>query len=914
MPRIDEFFYKQPPLKFVDKLRAPLHTAKPSGFGTREADADEYCAYGAYIDSHFPDEENLLETAYDDFKNFSEIYEVCGDKYPIVIEKVKTDVFESFAIVPKADKCIIEAGDTEGVRRAIIYIEDEFVRREGAFLPKEPIKKSPKIRSRITRGFFSPTNRPPKNGDELFDDIEYYPDEYLNRLAHDGTNGIWIYTSFRALMTSRYIPEYGEGGEKRIAKLREVVKKCKRYGVKVYVFAIEPMNLSASLAKAHPELLGANSWRNEVYPFCPNTEAGRNYILEATEKLFRLVPDLGGYMDITNGERYTSCVSSGGYNFHSCPRCSKLRRGEALAQVVNLIREGMRRAGTGAEFISWTYGHRLWNEDEIRDYVRNCDDDIMLMQNFDDMGYPEQLGKTRVAVDYWLSYVGPSPLFENTADEAKKTGKHMFAKMQVCCSHELATVPYIPVPGMIFDKYKGARKWGVEGVLQCWYFGNYPSIMSKAAGELSFMDMDDFADKDGFIERLAATYYGRSKAKKVSAAWKLFEAGYENYPVNIMFSYYGPIHDGVVWKLALKPKDYCLARTWMLLDPPDGDRIHESLWQGHTLDEAIILAERMMINWKEGMKLLDEVKDTELYTLSKSIELLFASGYNILNFYRLREYLGEGVGSPSDILEDMEKIVYAEMENSREMIDVCNADCRLGYHSEAEGFKFFPEKLEDRIESLKELLRTEFPEVRERMEKGVAPLEFYLGEKDGKPVENAYYMEKGDTSLAEWDKVGDTDAKVRLGYDEDNLYFDLCGKKGSEFHFLFEYKLLHPDTELIVCGEKVSLDMAAHSHQSVFGDKVEDTISKYDITTAYDGETVTHKVVVSRKNIDWKFDTPLRMRLEVFEPGWFEREEECKQNNQSVPKKLWQHADDLISLLGKNSTDPRAYKWILPKK
>ena len=31
------------------------------------------------------------------------------------------------------------------------------------------------------------------------------------------------------------------------------------------------------------------------------------------------------------------------------------------------------------------------------------------------------------------------------------------------------------------------------------------------------------------------------------------------------------------------------------------------------------------------------------------------------------------------------------------MIPLCENDNRLGYHSEAEGFKFFPEKLNDRM-------------------------------------------------------------------------------------------------------------------------------------------------------------------------------------------------------------------------
>ena len=64
---------------------------------------------------------------------------------------------------------------------------------------------------------------------------------------------------------------------------------------------------------------------------------------------------------------------------------------------------------------------------------------------------------------------------------------------------------------------------------------------------------------------------------------------------------------------------------------------------------------------------------------------------------------------------------------SEEMIPVCELDNRIGYHSEAHGHKIFPEKLTARIEKLKELLLTEFVEVRERIEGGDAPLEFYSG-------------------------------------------------------------------------------------------------------------------------------------------------------------------------------------------
>ena len=167
----------------------------------------------------------------------------------------------------------------------------------------------------------------------------------------------------------------------------------------------------------------------------------------------------------------------------------------------------------------------------------------------------EQLGKTRLAVDYWLSYPGPSQLFQATAEQAVASHKHLF------CQNPGLLLPRggVGAPTSLRrafcgDKYKAMRSYGVEGVMQCWYFGNYPSLMSKAAGELAFEGA--FADKEAFLRRLAGIYWGEQQADAAAAAWSAFEEGYRQYPVNIMFSYYGPMHDGPVWELQLTPKNF----------------------------------------------------------------------------------------------------------------------------------------------------------------------------------------------------------------------------------------------------------------------------------------------------------------------------------------------------------------------
>ena len=874
----------------MDELRKPVHMEKPEWFCRTTPDYGEVSAMGAYLMNEFPDEEKLLETAVADFNIFLQVYGIGGDAYPIKCVKRKTDCFEAYRILVNESGCIVEAEDTEGIRRALIYLEDEMHRREGAILPLGEICKKPIIRSRITRGFFSPTNRPPKDQDELLDDIDYYPDEYLNRLAHDGTNGLWIYAFFSRLLTSEYFKEYGKDSEKRIAKLRRVVAKCKRYGIKVYIFGVEPYSISIEMADKYPGIAGPRTWNwshtEQSHTICTYTEDGANYCIEVTRKLMEQVPDLGGIIDITYGERMTTCASLA--DFCQCPRCRSHSRSEILAHNIDLLKEGIRRAGSKADFVSWTYEHRVTPMEEIKEYVRKAPSDVVLMENFEDAGYTEQLGKTRQAIDYWLSYVGPSQMFEGAAETALEEGKPMFAKMQVCCSHELATVPYIPAPGILFDKYAAARKYKVEGVMQCWYFGNYPSLMSKAAGELSFVE--DFADKDAFLTHLAGIYYGNC-AKKAVDAWKYFEASYTNYPVNIMFSYYGPMHDGVVWELALQPKDRSLPRSWLLMDKPDGDRIGECLQSGHTLEEALQLTDVMKDNWKNGLSCLPDNGPKEQYSVAEAINVLITSGNHILRFYELRSILAkltpDSYEEAERILQEMEAIVDEEIYNSKKMILLCEADSRLGYHSEAEGYKFFPEKLFERIEKLKQMKVFEFRIARNNLEDGQPALPWYQGQNG--PV---YRMYKEPLTKAVYEEIRKQPFAFRMSYDNDKFYIELQGNADTEFTLYFEYELMWPSPGIIIKEGKIQLTSSVYTHQSIWGERANMELSKYELVLS-EPEKGHYILSISRRECGWMEDKPLRAKIAADELSWI-------------------YDDEPVHTLGKLDASPGEFGWILP--
>ena len=894
--KFDEFFNCQPKREFMKTLQEPVHTYCPPSYGKSAMEPGEVDANGMFLAGSFPDPEGVLETAYADFTLFTEVYKIKGDRYPICLTLGETRCFESYTVDISADSINLTAADTEGIRRGLIYIEDLLTSREAAYLTPGKTERWPHIKDRITRGFFSPTNRPPKFGDELSDDIEYYPDEYLNRLAHDGTNGLWIYTSFKAILPPGMVKEYGDGYEKRLEKLRRVIKRCARYGVKVYVFAIEPMAFPQwELLNKYPQVWGATTWDN-MHCFCTNTEFGRNYCIDSTETMCKLLPGLGGYISITNGERSTNCASGA----PDCPHCGDTPKGKILSQAVDSLMEGIRRSGSGIPFLSWTYGHRTWAQQDIDDYVRTAPSDVCLMQNFDDMGVLEQLGKRRVGPDYWLSYAGPSDLFRNTALAAKKYGKIMYAKTQVCCSHEVATVPYIPVPGLIFEKWKGMHELGVSGVMECWYFGNYPSIMSKAAGLLSFCH--DFSDEDGFLRDLAAIYWGRSRAEAIAQAWKLFAEAYKETPLNIMFSYYGPMHDGVTWELQLEPKNFSLPRSWYSTDKPDGDRYDECMQNGHTAEEIEILTGRMTDLWKKGMAILDAIPEEGGYiteeqrSVAKALDILYASGHNISRFYMLREKMGWQEVDAMETLRQMRTIVEDEIRLRKEMCVINEADMRLGYHSEAENYKFFPKKIRHSITRLEELLKTEFPRVEARILEGLPPLAYYLGEEEGIPH---YTMGKGTPESAQWVDLLDGTSRFRVSYDEKNLYMEFEGSEKKSLLVTPEFTLMHNDPAVLIDPDgTVENGWFNEMYHSMWLDSRMDDYKAIWQVKNLPSKGFHYVITLDREKIGWTKNRPMKLRV-----GEGIRE--------TLPP-LWLAENDPVRTLGKNECSPCEFGWLMP--
>lgn len=673
---------------------------------------------GVKLISQVPDPQKRLATAFEDLERFFNDTGIGKGELPVIARLADCGPNDSFEVQVTRESCILCGSGIEGVRRAVYYLEDLLSGNGGPWLQLGTLRKKAWVRQRISRCFFGPIKRPPFNRDELLDDVDYYPDAYLNQLAHEGVNGLWLTITFKDLCPTPLLPEYGKDAPRRLAKLRRTVEQCLRYGIKTYIFAIEPAawNAEAPILEKYPELGGARHISGQIC-FCPSSEISQKYLYECTNHIFSAVPDLGGLINISYGERPTTCLSSldpvknwsQDPGLHvNCPRCGKLPKEEIIYNSLNAMAKGMHDAASQAELISWLY---IPMPEETGDWIYTLDrlpEKCTALWNFESGGEEIQLGKKRVGGDYWLSYTGPSERFRRFAakfPEGRKPG----AKLQVGCSHELATVPYVPVPGQLYKKYRAMYEIGVDTVIQCWYFGNYPGLMNKAAGMLAFEDFS--SSQQDFLTRLLKPEWG-IYAPLLAETYEEFSDAYHLYPLSNAMQYFGPFHDGAVWPLYCHEQNIPLARTWQGIHPVSGDCIGEAL-ENHTLDEAATLARMIKDKWSAAAEKLsvlrekfasspERIRDLDLI---RTLELHFIAAADIFRFYQLRR-------DNKEVTSEMKEILLREAALSRELAELCKKDPRLGFHSEAETYKYFPERLEVRAQMLEEELRSPLPFVK----------------------------------------------------------------------------------------------------------------------------------------------------------------------------------------------------------
>ena len=554
----------------------------------------------------------------------------------------------------------------------------------------------------------------PEDRDGLKDETDHFPADWLDRVAACGMNGVWMRVNLRSIAKTSLTPRTADGA-RRIRKLRGIAKKCRDHGLRLWIFGNEPISFKPGdeLLKAHPELGGVRFAGNGWTMWCPSEPKVLAYIEEAIRDVFTEVPGLGGYLNISNGEGLTTCLDaysdSPGVDRGSefCPRCHRRPRWQLHHDVAAAIVRGLRAADPSLRYLSWFY--HATSEPERQPWVADCarhmPEGASFVYNFESGVMKRQLGRWHCGGDYWLSQPGPGGPYATVAAAAAEGGTRLGAKIQTCNSHELATLPYVPVPGLLYRKYAAMKRCGVRDVVQCWYFGGEPSLMLKAAAALS---REDFSDgEEAFLLRFARESFGDEAAPLAARIWARFTAAYADYPVCNLMQYYGPFHTGAAWPLHPDIVMRGLPRSWWSGEPEAGDLIGECL-KDYTLDEAEAITAAMAASCGDGTDLdalaervSNDAEKTRDVGIMKAFRLQILAAYDVFRFYRLRrDAIRASRTAPTRVpglVRQMKNTVASAKAVTAALLPLAEADARLGFHAEAATRTYSPETLRARL-------------------------------------------------------------------------------------------------------------------------------------------------------------------------------------------------------------------------
>ena len=434
-------------------------------------------------------------------------------------------------------------------------------------------------------------------GDPLAGDSpDPFPDGLLQALADQGVNGVWLHVVLRDLAPGgTAFPEFGKDHEARLANLRRLVERAKRFGVGVYLYTNEPRAMPPAFFKDRAQMAGVRE--GDHVALCTSDQQVRRWLADSLEHVFKSVPGLAGVFTITASENLTHCASHFGQK--NCPRCAKRGGADIIAEVNATIEAGVHRGSPDAKVICWDWG---WPDDWAPPIIEKLPKSVWL-QTVSEWSLPIERGgvKTRVG-EYSLSAVGPGPRALRHWGLAKKAGLKTAAKVQLNITWEMSAVPSLPVLDLVAEHCANLSGVGVDGLMLSWSLGGYPSPNLEVARRL-LSGGEARSAKDEVLDAIARERYGSAAAPHARAAWKRFSDAFRQYPYDGGVVYNCPVQYGPSNPLYAKPTNY--AATMIGFPYDDVDR-----WRGPYPAETFASQfEMLTAGWDEGLAELRRVCD-----------------------------------------------------------------------------------------------------------------------------------------------------------------------------------------------------------------------------------------------------------------------------------------------------------------
>ena len=513
---------------------------------------------------------------------------------------------------------------------------------------------------RIVHGYLSPC------GDVFVSDCsDTLPEALLEKYRESGVNGIWLHGVLSSLSPYPFVPELSRDYQLRRENLGKIIARCKKYGIKVYLYMNEPRALPA---EADPKYDGLIGWQG-MRTLCMEKQEVRDYLYFAVRDLCASAKDLGGIFTITMSENPTHC------NFlpdTECPTCKDISPEISAATVNNIMWQAMKDSGCEGELIANLWGwssYMGWSDEQIFHGIDMLDPEIsVLCVSEYDLDIEKGGVKSRI-IDYSISNPGPSETSRKMMTKAREVGHKVYAKIQASNSWECSAVPYIPVFDLVCEHLENLSAIGVEDYFLTWTQGGYPSPSVELAGEYKKgFDLDKWYEKK-YGENAEVVHKG---IKKISDAFR-------EYPFSVRALYMSPktLASANMWDLTPDENSSCMV-CYSFDD-------YESWITPYPYEIYVSQMEKLLDLWQEGIDILRTAEKNEqtdeLLRFARASRLHFKTDLLQTRFSRAKREGDEA---------QMRLCVEEEKSTAAELLELMRLDARIGY--EASNHYFYTER------------------------------------------------------------------------------------------------------------------------------------------------------------------------------------------------------------------------------
>jgi hypothetical protein len=562
-------------------------------------------------------------------------------------------------------------------------------------------------------------------GDPLLNPkLNPYPDGLLERLSAVGVNGVWLQALLRDMAPGgTTFPEFGAGHEQRLANLRALVERAKKYGIGVYLYINEPRAMPASffkdkglqplvqnrpeglqpLVQDRPEMAGVRE--GEFTALCTSNPAVRQWMGDALAHVFREVPGLGGVYTITASENLTNCASHG--DWRSCEHCKERSDADIITEVAAVIEEGVHRGNPKANVLVSDWGWR--GHGDAPDIIARLPKSVFLM-SVSEWSLPIERGGIKTTVgEYSISAVGPGPRALKEWKAAQEAGLKTGTEIQFNNTCEIASVPYLPVMDLVAEHCRNLASARLDAMLIGWTMGGYPSPNFQLAAQMSRTPAPNV---DAVLDALARERFGPEGAPHARKAWTLMSDAFRQYPFHISVVYTSPVQCGPANALYASKTGYKATMWGIPYDDLDG-------WRGPYPPEVFAAQfEKIAEGWRPGIAELQAAVEKAPpgrrneaqadLRLARAAAINFQSVANQTCFVLARDALA----NPSNTLSpeeahrlrvEIKRCLESDIVLARQLFTLAREDSRIGFEPSCQYF-YLPLDLVEKVVNCRWLL------------------------------------------------------------------------------------------------------------------------------------------------------------------------------------------------------------------